>query len=184
MRTITDFELVDHGIEHSQYFQGCGTAFTSFEHCATGIGDNPAEALDDLLEMVAQSGDYSDLDELEKRIRDEAGMIDWLHPSVAELEEEENENPDDGDWDCSDTYYHLSLLWNDEETPTYSVVVSSIGTVLTTTSRDEAEKTYREYVQLSKDNYGRIAGESVALLCGDEGIGELVREYEGTSPSH
>jgi len=51
---IGKFELVDHGIDGSQYFQGCGTTFTEYHHVVTGCGDNFAEALDDALEMLAQ----------------------------------------------------------------------------------------------------------------------------------
>lgn len=66
-RTIADFELRDHGIEHEQYFQGCGTALTGYEDCATGCGDNPREAVDDALECLAQIG--WDTEGMEARIR-------------------------------------------------------------------------------------------------------------------
>lgn len=46
-------ELVDHGITGSQYFQGCGTTFTQYDHVVTGAGDNPSEALNDALEQMA-----------------------------------------------------------------------------------------------------------------------------------
>lgn len=48
MRKIESFEVVDHGIQHEQYFQGCGIAFTSMDDVATGIGECPAEAIDDV----------------------------------------------------------------------------------------------------------------------------------------
>ncbi len=54
-KPIAEFELVDHGIENSQYFQGCGLSHTEFEGIATGIGNDPAEAIDDALESLAQS---------------------------------------------------------------------------------------------------------------------------------
>ena len=60
-KRIGEFELIDHGIGHSQYFQGCGVAFTGFANVVTGIGDNPAEAIDDCLEQMAMSGFDSDL---------------------------------------------------------------------------------------------------------------------------
>jgi hypothetical protein len=55
-KRIGEFDLIDHGAEASQYFQGCGVAFTGFENVGTGIGDNPAEAIDGCLEQVAQAG--------------------------------------------------------------------------------------------------------------------------------
>ena len=56
MKTITCFEIVDHGIDHAQYFQGCGVSRTKFAEVATGCGDNPAEALADALEQLATDG--------------------------------------------------------------------------------------------------------------------------------
>ncbi|KKK79310.1 hypothetical protein LCGC14_2834780, partial [marine sediment metagenome] len=53
MKTISNFELVGHGIEHSQYFQGCDEA--TFSHVVTGIGVHPAEAIDDCLEQIAMN---------------------------------------------------------------------------------------------------------------------------------
>ena len=52
-----DFEFVRHGIEHEQYFQGCGVAFTRWTNAVTGIGSTEAEAFDDALEMLAQMED-------------------------------------------------------------------------------------------------------------------------------
>jgi hypothetical protein len=56
MKNINEFEIVVHGIEHSDYFQGCGVAFTKFNECYTGIGNNASEALEDALEQAEQSG--------------------------------------------------------------------------------------------------------------------------------
>lgn len=49
------FQIINHGLCHCQYFQGCGTSFTSFEHVVTGVGDNAKEAYEDAVEGVAQS---------------------------------------------------------------------------------------------------------------------------------
>ena len=56
MKTITCFEIVDHGIDNAQYFQGCGVSRTKFSDVAIGCGDNPAAALSDALETLAQDG--------------------------------------------------------------------------------------------------------------------------------
>ncbi len=53
---ITDYQIVNHGIENEQYFQGCGVCFTKFEYVATGIGSSPCLALEDALEQAAQCG--------------------------------------------------------------------------------------------------------------------------------
>ena len=60
---ITDYQITDHGVEHSQYWQGAGVSCSKWVACYTGIGDSPAEALEDALESVAMDGVY-DLDSL------------------------------------------------------------------------------------------------------------------------
>lgn len=55
-KKILEFEIVDHGVEHSDYFQGCGVAFTKFSDVATGIGDSLQEALEDAAEQLATAG--------------------------------------------------------------------------------------------------------------------------------
>ena len=54
MKRIETYEIINHGVMYSDYFQGCGTAFTEFTDVATGIGSSEREALDDALEMLAQ----------------------------------------------------------------------------------------------------------------------------------
>jgi len=110
MRTIGKFELSDHGIEHSQYFQGCWVAFTPFANVVTGIGDNLAEAIDDCLEQITQCG--FETEGMEARIMEQEG---WealpTEPSVLA------EFPVDGegkDWDGDcELYYHVSIRWNE-----------------------------------------------------------------------
>ena len=63
---VAEFELVDHGIQGEQYFQGCGLSHTDYAGIATGCGNNPAEAIDDALEQLAQS-DW-EVDGMESRI--------------------------------------------------------------------------------------------------------------------
>ena len=96
-KRIGEFEVIDHGIEHSQYFQGCGV--TSFANVVTGIGNNPAEAIDDCLEQIAQCG--FDTEGMESRILAQEGLEAIPEaPSVAEE-------------DC-DAHYHVSIRWNEE----------------------------------------------------------------------
>ena len=58
----------------------------------------------------------------------------------------------------------------------YSVFVGNIGQVYDGDDLDEANEAFDEYVELSQDNYGRVAGEPVTMTC-DEGS---MREYYGT----
>jgi hypothetical protein len=56
MKTIKEYNIVDHGIEHEQYFQGHGIAMTEYSDCATGCGNNSVEAFEDALDSLAQNG--------------------------------------------------------------------------------------------------------------------------------
>lgn len=102
MRVVTDFEVSDLGVEHSQYFAGYGCAGTSFAHCAYGIGDNPREALDDCLEQIASAGDI-DTEDLERRIY--AAYPDLGNTVLPSVQDEFGE-------DCEDIYYHIGIRWN------------------------------------------------------------------------
>lgn len=52
----TNYEIVNHGYEHSQYFQGLGTYGTSFDYAVTGCGMNAKEAYEDAVEQIAMQG--------------------------------------------------------------------------------------------------------------------------------
>jgi hypothetical protein len=60
----------------------------------------------------------------------------------------------------------------------YQVVVGNIGTVYDGNSYLLAIRTYGEYVDQSKTNYGRAAGEPVALF----EDGEIIKELEKHEP--
>jgi hypothetical protein len=120
-RKIADYELCDLGIENSQYFQGFGTSFTGYSECAYGIGDNPAEALDDCLEQIAQMG--FDAEALSARIEADWGPAPFV-PSVSDMREQERGECEDDDCEgcdaCEesdepdDCYYHMGIRWNAE----------------------------------------------------------------------
>ena len=58
----------------------------------------------------------------------------------------------------------------------YTVIVGNVGTIYDGTNRTIAHERYRTYVKLSREGYGRVAGEPVTLMHGDE----IVKEYNGT----
>lgn len=119
MRKIGDFELVDHGVDGEQYFQGCGTSYTPFEHCATGCGDSAAEAVDDMLESVAQ--DDFETEGMEKRIMDDLGLTEFpAGDCCGECEYGDSDDSDDSDEKdaaCAECemHYYVSLRWNADE---------------------------------------------------------------------
>ena len=49
---MNNYEILNHGVEHSDYFQGCGCAFTRYMSCVTGCGMNAKEAYEDAIEQI------------------------------------------------------------------------------------------------------------------------------------
>jgi hypothetical protein len=117
------WQVVECGVNYPDYFSGFGVSFTEYTDCAVGIGDTPQEALDDALEMLAQSGWNVDLitetlddgpslaeeDEAEWDERQAERLAAWIEEQEAEgkvnsetatpeqLEDDDTEffNPDD-----------------------------------------------------------------------------------------
>lgn len=56
---ITTWQIVRHGIDHAQYFQGYGTAFTPYQFCVTGNGDSEYDALEMCLNELFAAHDLS-----------------------------------------------------------------------------------------------------------------------------
>ena len=85
---IISYEIINHGVNNSQYFQGCGTAFTEFDEVATGIGSTPGEALEDALDSLAQDG--------------------WETETVTDKLSDVSGIPSDAHEDC-DLYHYVSV---------------------------------------------------------------------------
>jgi hypothetical protein len=107
MVKVTTFEIVDHGIDNPSYFQGCGTSFTSFSDCFTGIGEDYKEALDDCLEQIAAAG-IDDVSMIEPELDAEHNG-----ESVSEYLESQGIKIDDGEG--PDLYYYVSIRFNTAE---------------------------------------------------------------------
>lgn len=88
---VTEYDVVDHGYDSPDHFQGCGVTFTRFDECVTGCGTTALEALDDALEQIAQEG--YDISEIE----------DDLLPRVEEACGDAKTEPDD------ELMYYLSI---------------------------------------------------------------------------
>lgn len=105
MKTIGDFQVIDHGIESSQYFQGCGVAWTGFKNIVTGIGSDPADAICNCLNQICQE-DF-DTEGMEARIIAQEGLTKLPTTPNTDKYHEENEE--------SEMWYHVSLRWNEEK---------------------------------------------------------------------
>ena len=51
---ITKYQIINHGIDSSSYFQVCGIACTEYDDVATGTGETAHEAFKDAAEQLAQ----------------------------------------------------------------------------------------------------------------------------------
>ena len=103
---ISEYEIVDHGIDSSSYFQGCGTSFTQFENVVTGIGEDPAEALDDCIEQIASSHDVDtstiDLD-----------YFDAMYVELNTVDHSDHVNDETEEvYDECDIHYFVSVRYN------------------------------------------------------------------------
>ena len=101
MKIISDYEIIDHGIENSQYFQGCGTAFSKYENVVTGCGSNPSEAIADALDQISAM-DFNVCATLESEV-DVGEYLGTTSP---------NTNPSHEENEDSKMYYYLSIRWN------------------------------------------------------------------------
>lgn len=89
MKTIEAYQIVDHGIDNPQYFQGCGVSCTEYTDCATGIGDTYQEALEDALDFLAQN--------------------DWNTETVDTEDDDPSRETVPGYIDALDLHYHVSV---------------------------------------------------------------------------
>ena len=100
MRIITGYEIINHGIEHSDYFQGCGVSCTGYTNVATGIGHSEREALDDALEQLAMGDWETDNADLNADLN-AADDTDVITPIIEEFSE--------GDEDYENPWVHVSV---------------------------------------------------------------------------
>jgi hypothetical protein len=99
MKTINEFQIIPHGIENSQYFQGCGISHTKFTDCATGIGSTAAEAFEDACESLAQNGWET-----------ESLACPADYKTAKTVQSHLKENGVDGESDeAPDVYWHISV---------------------------------------------------------------------------
>jgi hypothetical protein len=99
MKPITKFEIISHGVDHAQYFQGCGLSFTDYTDIATGCGRTEKEALDDALDSLAQNGwDIEPIDQSDEYVN----ANDEMTPELAEAYQDEAH-------DNCELYYYVSV---------------------------------------------------------------------------
>lgn len=111
MAMLKNWEIARHGIEYPDYFPGCGTCFTDFDFVDTGIGATEWEALQDALESMAQSHNYTDTEFTEIETSNEGKEISENMYSVLDYLKEylpAGIDPEDVDT----PWYYVSIRYN------------------------------------------------------------------------
>lgn len=105
-----EIEILNHGIEHSQYFQGCGTSFTRWQHVATGVGDTLIDALEDALEMALSGvGAVEDDKELVRLVRESPECAEWSQDTGSA--HDDCVGSDQRDHAECELHYFVSIRW-------------------------------------------------------------------------
>lgn len=107
MNTPERYELIDHGIDHAQYFQGCGVCFTHFHEVQTGCGENFGKAIQDALEAIACSTRGDLAKKLETQIKSDEGWKEWPESPEANADTPKEE------LEYSEMYYYVSIRYMD-----------------------------------------------------------------------
>lgn len=55
MKPIEAYAIINHGVEWSNYFQGCSVRWKEFTDVATGTGNSEYEAADDAMDQLARA---------------------------------------------------------------------------------------------------------------------------------
>lgn len=86
MKRIIEYEIIDHGLEHDQYFRGCGVSFTLWDDCFTGNGDNLRLALEDATDQMYSDPDIDSKSQASNYLEKEIACI----KNIPETEYSEN----------------------------------------------------------------------------------------------
>jgi hypothetical protein len=110
MKRITSYELIPHGFDHSQYFQGCGVSFTEFEHVQTGAGCSEQEAFEDALTLLYGSDNIEPFKKFDEESKE---MSSACLPIEHSCGKDGGEDFDDcGCIDQNEVYFHFSIRYN------------------------------------------------------------------------
>lgn len=112
MLSIKEHKLMDHGIEHCQYFQGYGIIFTGFGYMSMGAGGSINEAIADAIDQIATAGyDVENLiDAIEQEIahlpteQRSRSVCTWLNCDQADIDEDRRTL-----CESCERYYYMSI---------------------------------------------------------------------------
>lgn len=85
---IVEYEILDIGVEHGQYFQGLGTAFTEWDEAVVGVGHSYKSALEDAFDQISHHSEHRPTKEIEREWDKEAEKADDTDMVLKVLERE------------------------------------------------------------------------------------------------
>ena len=103
------FEIICHGEDGSQYFPGCGVAFTDFDYVVTGCASNKGEAFADAIEQIACCSGHDNASLIAKTIESSEEAQEYIADEAFEdsATMEEANASEDSDW-----YFYVSIRWS------------------------------------------------------------------------
>jgi hypothetical protein len=120
------YEIIDHGVDHAQYFGGCGTFGTRFDRTVTGAGCSAKEAGDDALDQFWDTVDkqtfpIEQAEQMHAEIEKMSTRDDAHHACRVEfdrtLKRYKDENERDAAWDkyheTCEMYHYVSIRWKE-----------------------------------------------------------------------
>lgn len=137
MKKISSFQIVSHGVDHSQYFTGVTTHGTKFDHVSLGVGMNEKEAFLEAIEMIDSEIDITIIPKNPKGIN------------------AKNKVPaKDAKLDGNELFFHVSILYNISET--ILIRVTNDGYLLGATSdliNGQSERYWSDYYEEGMSDY-------------------------------
>ena len=104
------YEIVNYGVEHSQFFQGISTHNTSYDHCVYGIGDTFNDALEDAISQLCERCNNDRESELAERMAKWITKAHTMNKKANAKTEIDRSEEDDGE--PSELYHHVGILYS------------------------------------------------------------------------
>ena len=92
---ISDFEIINYGIDNIQYFRGITTYFTNYEFCIYDVAYNEREALKAAIDRLCEYHDNIDVSILKKELKN----FSKKNMTKKQIEHD-------------DLYHHIGILYN------------------------------------------------------------------------
>ena len=100
---ISDYQIIDYGIENSQYFSGITTYNTDYDFCIYDVAESQSEAFKNVINRIYEQHGNIEID---------YNLLNNELKTMSDEVEQELITDNELSNDCSDLYYHIGLLYN------------------------------------------------------------------------